>query len=74
MTGESLPIDKSLVDKVLSGTVNQSGVFTMCAEKRKINRATKNLLLVKVQIFSGRNLRFCSKKNSKMKCTMESGG
>jgi heavy metal translocating P-type ATPase len=33
MTGESLPVDKTEGDEVLSGTVNQFGVFTMKAVK-----------------------------------------
>lgn len=33
MTGESLPVDKSVGDEVSSGTVNQFGAFTMKATK-----------------------------------------
>ncbi|MFP3153734.1 cation-translocating P-type ATPase [Lachnospiraceae bacterium ZAX-1] len=33
MTGESLPVDKSVSDEVFSGTVNQFGVFEMRAVK-----------------------------------------
>ena len=33
MTGESLPVDKSVGDEVLSGTVNQFGAFDMRASK-----------------------------------------
>lgn len=33
MTGESLPVDKTVGDKVSSGTVNQFGAFEMRAEK-----------------------------------------
>ena len=33
MTGESLPVDKSIGDKVSSGTVNMFGTFEMRAEK-----------------------------------------
>ena len=33
MTGESLPVDKSVGDEVSSGTVNQFGAFDMRAEK-----------------------------------------
>ncbi len=33
MTGESMPVNKISGDKVLSGTLNLSGVFTMRAEK-----------------------------------------
>lgn len=33
MTGESLPIDKSVGDEVYSGTVNQFGTFDMVAQK-----------------------------------------
>jgi heavy metal translocating P-type ATPase len=33
MTGESLPVDKTAGDEVLSGTVNQFGAFTMRASK-----------------------------------------
>ena len=33
MTGESIPVDKSLGDEVCSGTVNQFGVFEMKATK-----------------------------------------
>lgn len=33
MTGESLPVDKTVGDEVSSGTVNQFGTFTMRAEK-----------------------------------------
>lgn len=33
MTGESLPVDKGPGDEVSSGTVNQFGVFEMCASK-----------------------------------------
>jgi heavy metal translocating P-type ATPase len=33
MTGESLPVDKGEGDRVLSGTVNQFGVFDMTAQK-----------------------------------------
>ena len=33
MTGESLPVDKSIGDSVLSGTVNQFGAFDMEASK-----------------------------------------
>ncbi len=33
MTGESLPVDKGVGDEVLSGTVNQFGVFEMKASK-----------------------------------------
>ncbi|MFV0400811.1 MAG: heavy metal translocating P-type ATPase [Oscillospiraceae bacterium] len=33
MTGESLPVDKSVGDEVLSGTVNQFGTFEMTAAK-----------------------------------------
>lgn len=31
MTGESIPVDKSVGDEVKSGTVNQFGAFEMCA-------------------------------------------
>ena len=33
MTGESLPVDKTVGDEVLSGTVNQFGSFDMTAQK-----------------------------------------
>lgn len=33
MTGESLPVDKTVGDAVTSGTVNQFGTFTMQATK-----------------------------------------
>lgn len=33
MTGESLPVDKTIGDEVFSGTVNQFGAFDMQAEK-----------------------------------------
>lgn len=33
MTGESLPVDKTVGDMVSSGTVNQFGAFEMCATK-----------------------------------------
>ncbi len=33
MTGESLPMDKSIGDEVFSGTVNQFGTFDMVAQK-----------------------------------------
>jgi heavy metal translocating P-type ATPase len=33
MTGESIPVDKTVGDQVTSGTVNQFGTFTMRAEK-----------------------------------------
>ena len=33
MTGESLPVDKTVGDEVSSGTVNQFGAFEMCASK-----------------------------------------
>jgi cation transport ATPase len=33
MTGESLPVDKTVDDTVTSGTVNQFGIFTMRAIK-----------------------------------------
>ena len=31
MTGEYLPVDKTVGDEVSSGTVNQFGAFEMCA-------------------------------------------
>lgn len=33
LTGESLPVEKSVDSKVIGGTVNETGVFTMRAEK-----------------------------------------
>ena len=33
MTGEYLPVDKTVGDEVSSGTVNQFGAFEMCATK-----------------------------------------
>lgn len=33
ITGEPIPVEKSLNDKVTSGTINGNGVFTMIAEK-----------------------------------------
>ena len=33
MTGESVPVDKSVGDEVASGTINQFGVFEMRAVK-----------------------------------------
>ena len=35
MTGESLPVDKTVGDEVSSGTVNQFGAFEMCNEGRR---------------------------------------
>lgn len=33
MTGESIPVDKTVGDEVTSGTINQFGTFEMCAAK-----------------------------------------
>jgi P-type Cu+ transporter len=33
VTGESMPVTKSIGEKVIGGTMNQSGGFVMCAEK-----------------------------------------
>lgn len=44
MTGESLPVDKSIGDHVLSGTVNQFGTFDMKATKVGDNSALQRMI------------------------------
>lgn len=44
MTGESVPVDKTSGDKVLSGTLNQSGVFTMRAEKASADSSLQRMV------------------------------
>ena len=57
MTGESIPVDKTVGDKVFSGTVNLNGYFTAVAEKvgedtslNKIIELVKNVNLSKAPI------------------------
>ena len=33
ISGEPIPVEKKLNDKVLAGTINQNGAFVMSAEK-----------------------------------------
>ncbi len=44
MTGESMPVDKAIGDEVLSGTVNQFGVFEMEATKVGENSSIQRMI------------------------------
>lgn len=44
MTGESLPVDKTVGDKVSSGTINQFGVFEMQATKVGENSSIQRMI------------------------------
>lgn len=44
MTGESLPVDKSVNDEVFSGTVNQFGAFDMKATKIDADSSLKKMI------------------------------
>lgn len=44
MTGESIPVDKTAGDRVLSGTVNQFGVFTMRADSVSDNSSLQRMV------------------------------
>jgi heavy metal translocating P-type ATPase len=44
MTGESLPVDKSEGDEVLSGTVNRFGVFDMTATKVGVDSSLQRMI------------------------------
>ena len=46
LTGESLPVEKHIGDKVLSGTVNKTGAFTF--EARKVGKETALAQIVKL--------------------------
>jgi P-type Cu+ transporter len=46
ITGESLPVDKSLGDKVIGGTLNKSGAFRI--EARKVGKETALAQIVKL--------------------------
>ncbi len=46
LTGESVPVEKHIGDKVLSGTVNKTGAFTF--EARKVGKATALAQIVKL--------------------------
>lgn len=44
MTGESLPVDKSIGDEVYSGTINQFGPFTLRATKTGANSSMQRMV------------------------------
>lgn len=44
MTGEALPVDKSVGDEVFSGTINQFGVFTLRATKTGTNSSMQRMV------------------------------
>ena len=44
MTGESIPVDKTVGDPVSSGTVNQYGVFLMTAEKESEDSTLQRMI------------------------------
>lgn len=46
LTGEALPVDKNVGDKVLGGTVNKTGAFTF--EARKVGKETALAQIVKL--------------------------
>jgi len=46
LTGESVPVEKQIGDKVLSGTVNKTGAFTF--EARKVGKETALAQIVKL--------------------------
>lgn len=44
MTGESIPVDKNIGDEVMSGTINQFGVFTMRATRVGENSSIQKMV------------------------------
>ena len=50
MTGESMPVDKKEGDAVISGTLNQFAVFTMCAEHVGQDSAMQRMVQLAEQI------------------------
>lgn len=44
MTGEPLPVDKTVGDKVMSGTINQFGAFEMKAERTGENSSIQRMI------------------------------
>jgi heavy metal translocating P-type ATPase len=54
MTGESLPVDKSEGDEVLSGTVNQFGAFDMTAQKTGENSSLQRMIRLVQQADAGK--------------------
>ena len=44
ITGESLPVDKSVGDDVFSGTINQFGTFTLRATKTGVNSSMQRMV------------------------------
>ncbi len=44
MTGESIPVDKKAGDKVLSGTLNQYGTFTMRADSPSADSSLQSMI------------------------------
>lgn len=44
ITGESLPVDKSIGDSVFSGTINQLGAFTLRARKSGANSSMQRMV------------------------------
>jgi heavy metal translocating P-type ATPase len=54
MTGESLPVDKGEGDEVLSGTVNQFGVFDMSAQKTGEDSSFQRMIRLVEQADAGK--------------------
>jgi len=54
MTGESLPVDKSEGDEVLSGTVNQFGAFDMTAQKTGEDSSLQRMIRLVEQADAGK--------------------
>ncbi|MDR0540151.1 MAG: heavy metal translocating P-type ATPase, partial [Spirochaetaceae bacterium] len=54
MTGESMPVDKSEGDEVLSGTVNQFGAFDMSAQKTGEDSSLRRMIRLVEQADAGK--------------------
>lgn len=54
MTGEAMPVDKTIDDEVMSGTINQFGVFTMMATKVGENSSIQKMIKLVESADAGR--------------------
>lgn len=54
MTGESVPVDKSVGDEVASGTINQFGVFEMRATKVGEDSSIQRMIKLVQSAYAGK--------------------
>lgn len=54
MTGEAMPVDKTIDDEVMSGTINQFGAFTMMATKVGENSSIQRMIKLVESADAGR--------------------